>query len=97
MTPVAPHTWNQLHHDVDGLALRAHADQLHNVRVVVLLQDPTGTHTYPTTGLLTSLGLGHMTGVMIPTPSGDVTFPSLTWLQTGSGFSAPKANLLCRF
>lgn len=33
-------TLNELHDNVDGLFLRAHPNKLHNVRVIVLLQDP---------------------------------------------------------
>lgn len=40
-----PPTWNQLHDDVDGLPLRTHANELHNVWVVVLFQDPTDRRT----------------------------------------------------
>lgn len=36
----APPTRNQLHDDVDGLPLRADTNQLHDVGVVILLQDP---------------------------------------------------------
>lgn len=39
-------TLNELHDDVDGLFLSAHSYQLHNVRMVVLLQDP-GQHRRP--------------------------------------------------
>lgn len=35
-------TLNELHDDVDGLFLRTHPDQLHNVGMIVLLQDPGG-------------------------------------------------------
>lgn len=93
----APPTWNQLHHDVDGLALRAHANQLDDVGVVVLLQDPAGRQTGPPTGLATSPGPGHVTRASTPTQGRDAKVPRLTWLRTGSGFSAPKANLPCRF
>lgn len=40
-----PPTGNQLHDDVDGLPLRTHTDELHNVWVVVLFQDPTDRQT----------------------------------------------------
>lgn len=33
-------TLNELHDDVDGLLLGTNSDQLHDVRMVVLLQDP---------------------------------------------------------
>lgn len=33
-------TFDELHDDVDGLFLGAHSDQLHNVGMVVLLQNP---------------------------------------------------------
>lgn len=33
-------TWNQLHDNVDGLPLRTHTNELHDVWVVVLFQDP---------------------------------------------------------
>lgn len=34
-------TLHQLHDDVDGLFLCTHTNQLHNVGVVILLQNPT--------------------------------------------------------
>lgn len=40
----APPTRNKLHDDVDRLSLRTNTNQLHNVWMVVLLQDPAANH-----------------------------------------------------
>lgn len=40
----APPTRNQLHDDVDWLSLRTDTNKLHNVRVVILFQDPAANH-----------------------------------------------------
>lgn len=52
-------TLHQLHDDVDGLFLRTHTYQLHNVGVVVLLQNPT-KESPPKLYMMNRLALHHV-------------------------------------